>query len=293
MDLSRRTFLASATAALLHASEPVIDIHQHTNYAGRTDDELIEHQRKMGVTRTVLLPAGSKYGLAVGAGGNESVVALARRRPDLFLYFANEVPDLPGARQVLEKYLKLGAIGIGEQKFPVECDSPAIHMVAEVAGEFGVPVLLHFQHATYNMGIERFHTVLEKHPRVTFIGHAQTWWGNIDRNHEQTVLYPKTKVTPGGITDRLLADYPNMYGDLSAGSGLNSLLRDEEHARGFLERHQEKLVYGSDCDDRVGEGAACSGSQCLAAIRRLAPNAGVISKILHGNATRVLRIRAV
>ena len=292
MDLSRRTFLASATAALLHASEPVIDIHQHTNYAGRTDDELIEHQRKMGVTRTVLLPAGSKYGLAVGAGGNESVVALARRRPDLFLYFANEVPDLPDARQVLEKYLKLGAIGIGEQKFPVECDSPAIHMVAEVAGEFGVPVLLHFQHATYNMGIERFHTVLEKHPRVTFIGHAQTWWGNIDRDHEQTVLYPKTKVTPGGITDRLLADYPNMYGDLSAGSGLNSLLRDEEHARGFLERHQEKLVYGSDCDDRVGEGAACSGSQCLAAIRRLAPNAGVVTKILHGNATRVLRLQA-
>lgn len=292
MDLSRRTFLASATAALLHASEPVIDIHQHTNYAGRTDDELIQHQRKMGVTRTVLLPAGSKYGLAVGAGGNESVVALERRRPDLFLYFANEVPDQPGARQVLEKYLKLGAIGIGEQKFPVECDSPAIHMVAEVAEEFGVPVLLHFQHATYNMGIERFHTVLEKHPRVTFIGHAQTWWGNIDRNHEQTVLYPKTKVTPGGITDRLLADYPNMYGDLSAGSGLNSLLRDEEHARGFLERHQDKLVYGSDCDDRVGEGAACSGSQCLAAIRRLAPNAGVVSKILHGNATRLLRIPA-
>src|SRR5579864_3110764 len=167
MNLSRRTFLASATAALLHASEPVIDIHQHTNYAGRTDDQLIEHQRKMGVTRTVLLPAGSKYGLAVGAGGNESVVALSRRRPDLFLYFANEVPDLPDARRVLEKYLKLGAIGIGEQKFPVECDSPAIHMVAEVAEEFGVPVLMHFQHAAYNMGIERFHKVVEKHARVS------------------------------------------------------------------------------------------------------------------------------
>jgi predicted TIM-barrel fold metal-dependent hydrolase len=291
MDLSRRTFLASATAALVRAAEPVIDIHQHTNYAGRTDDQLIEHQRKMGVTRTVLLPAGSKYGLAVGAGGNESVVALARRRPDLFLYFANEVPDLPGARQVLEKYLKLGAIGIGEQKFAVECDSPAIHMVAEVAEEFSVPVLLHFQHATYNMGIERFHAVLEKHPRVPFIGHAQTWWGNIDRNHEQAVMYPKTKVTPGGITDRLLADYPNMYGDLSAGSGLNALMRDQEHARAFLARHQNKLMYGSDCDDRVGEGAACSGSQCLAAIRRLAPPEA-ISKILQGNAARVLHIPA-
>ena len=165
-------------------------------------------------------------------------------------------------------------------------------MVAEVAEAFGVPVLMHFQHETYNLGIERFHAVLEKHPRVAFIGHAQTWWGNIDRKHDQTVLYPKTKVTPAGITDRLLADYPNMYGDLSAGSGLNALLRDEEHARAFLERHQDKLMYGSDCDDRAGQGPSCSGAQCLAAIRRLAPGREVVSKILHGNAARVLRISA-
>jgi predicted TIM-barrel fold metal-dependent hydrolase len=50
-------------------------------------------------------------------------------------------------------------------------------------------------------------------------------------------------------------------------------------------------MYGSDCDDRVGEGAACSGSQCLAAIRRLAPPEA-ISKILQGNAARVLHIPA-
>ena len=143
-EFSRRTFLASAGAALVAASDTVIDIHQHTSYAGRTDDELIAHQRTMGVTRTVLLPAGSKYGLAVGAGGNASVEALARRHSDQFLFFANEVPDLAGARQEMEKYLKAGAIGIGEQKFPVACDSPAIHMVAEVAETFGVPVLLHF-----------------------------------------------------------------------------------------------------------------------------------------------------
>ena len=294
MTISRRAFLgsaaASAAATLVRASEPVIDIHQHTNYAGRSDDELIAHQRTMGVSRTVLQPAGSKYGLAVGAGGNETVVALAHRLPGEFLFFANEVPDLTGARAVLEKYLKTGAIGIGEQKFAVESDSAAIHMVAEVAQEFGVPVLLHFQHGVYNMGIERFHTILEKYPRVSFIGHAQTWWGNIDRNHDQTVLYPKTKVTPGGITDRLLSDYPNMYGDLSAGSGLNSLLRDESQAREFLARHQDKLMFGSDCDDRVGEGPACSGSQCLAAVRRLAPSADIIGKILHRNAERVLRI---
>jgi predicted TIM-barrel fold metal-dependent hydrolase len=290
--LSRRAFLASAAAGLARASETVIDIHQHTNYAGRTDDELIAHQRAMGVTHTMLLPAGSKYGLAAGAGGNESVIALAKRYPNQFSFFANELPDIPGARQVLEKYLKAGAIGIGEQKFAVDCDSPAIHMVAEVAEEFGVPVLLHFQHAAYNMGIERFYKVVEKYARVSFIGHAQTWWGNIDRNHDQAAMYPKTKVTPGGITDRLLSDYPNVYGVLSANSGLNALLRDEDHAREFLSRHQDRLIYGSDCDDRIGEGAACSGARCLAAIRRLAPNREITEKILHRNAARVLKIRA-
>ena len=140
------------------------------------------------------------------------------------------------------------------------------------------------------MGFERFHKVLERHPKVNFIGHAQTWWGNIDSKLDPVVLYPKTPVTPGGITDRLLSDYPNMYGDLSAGSGLNALLRDEEHARAFLDRHQDKLMYGSDCSDRDGEGPRCSGSQCLEAIRKLAPDAKVVRKILSGNAARVLKI---
>src|SRR5207248_9901914 len=36
---SRRTFLAAACATIARAAEPVIDIHQHTNYNGRTKDE--------------------------------------------------------------------------------------------------------------------------------------------------------------------------------------------------------------------------------------------------------------
>ena len=272
------------------ANEPVIDIHQHTNYSGRSNAELVAHQRKMGVSKTVLLPAGSKYGLAVGAGGNDTVVELARQYPKEYVFFANELPDLPQTKTVLEKYLRMGAIGIGEQKFPVEADSSHIDLVAEIAHYFGVPVLLHFEYGTYNLGFERFHKVLERFPQVTFIGHAQTWWGNIDGKLDPRSLYPKTAVTPGGLTDRWLADYSNMYADMSAGSGLNALLRDEEHARAFLKRHQNKLLYGSDCPDRDGQGAKCSGSQQIAAIRRLAPDAEAIRKILYGNAARVLRM---
>jgi predicted TIM-barrel fold metal-dependent hydrolase len=295
--LSRRSFLAASAGCLVdltaEAAEDlrVIDIHQHTNYNRRTDDQLVAHQRKMGVTKTNLLPGGYKPTPSLEVGANETCVNLARQHPKEFVYFANELPDIPTTREVIEKYLKMGALGIGEQKFHVDCDSPPTQLIAEIAAEHHVPVLMHFQHEAFNLHIERFHTMIEKFPKVNFIGHAQTWWANIDRNCDQVTMYPKGKVTPGGITDRLLSDYPNMYGDLSAGSGLNSLLRDEDHARDFLERHQNKLMFGSDCTDTLGEGDKCLGAQILAAVRRLAPNVKMQRKIFHQNAMRVLKVK--
>jgi len=294
--ISRRDFVYSACAAagsvvLPHADEQVIDIHQHTHYSGRTDEELIAHQRGLGVTRTLLLPAGSKYGLEADCYGNDSVMALARAYPKEFSFLANEVPDLPEARKVLEKYLKAGAKGIGEQKFFVDCDSKEIELIASIAREFDVPVLMHFQHQKYNTGFERFYRVLEKFPRVTFVGHAQTWWGNIDRNLDPAEMYPKGKVTPGGLTDKWLAAYPNVYGDLSAGSGSNALLRDEDNARDFLVRHQNKLMFGSDCNDVRGREGNCIGTTQLATLRRLVSDKDVLRKILYGNASRVFKIK--
>ena len=308
--LSRRRFLAAAGVAATHvacgggeevpapekkeeadvADYPIVDIHQHTPYSGRPAAALVAHQRTMGVGKTVMLPAGRKYGLAAEAGGNEVVFPFVEEHPDEYVTFANELPDIPETKEVLEKYLKMGAIGIGEQKFPVDCDSKHIELVASIAQEFDVPVLLHFQHETYNFHFERFHKILEKFPKVNFIGHAQTWWGNVDKNHDQTVMYPKTPVTAGGITDQYLSNYENMFGDLSAGSGQNSMTRDEDHARGFLDRHQNQLLYGSDCSDSDGQGENCSGSGTLAIVRRLAPNETAVKKILHDNAARIMRL---
>ena len=283
-SISRREFLATGCGALAitlprweadgagvpspATPEPILDIHQHTNYAGRTDEQLIRHQQVIRVTTTVLLPAGRFYGLDAKCGTNETVMALRRRHPDKFVYFANEVADLEEAPDVIRRVLRKGAIGIGEQKFRVGSDSHFLERIARLAEEFQVPLLMHFQHAVYNTDIQNFHKTLEKFPRVNFIGHAQTWWGNVDAKHDQKVLYPTGKVTPGGITDRLLADYPNMYGDHSAGSGLNFLVRDPEFAAAFIARHQDKLLFGSDCDDILGRGPGCTGAQLLENIRR-------------------------
>lgn len=310
---SRRGFLAASIAAGAvmaakmgnaddAAPEPIIDIHQHTNYRERSAEQLRAHQRAMGVTRTILLPSGSPVKRAstgdgvhnglggVGAGGNESCLATARQFPQEFSFGTNEVTDLPEARQEIAKYLDLGAIIIGEQKFAVALDSPESQQLYALAAEYRVPILMHLQHGTYNLGFERLPEMLKKFPDTIFIGHAQTWWANIDRNHtDQKQLYPKGPVVAGGLTDRYLADYPNLFADMSAGSGLNALTRDEDHARGFLDRHQSKILYGSDCDDRVGSGTACQGSQTIAAIRKLAPNKAAERKILFDNAKALFR----
>ena len=186
---------------------------------------------------------------------------------------------------------KVGGVVIGEQKFGVECDSPEMQKIYELAQAYRVPVLMHWQFKMYNYGFERFHKMLEKFPRVKFLGHAQTWWANIDRKHtDQTVLYPKGPVTPGGLTDRYLSDYPNIYGDLSAGSGLNALTRDDDFTCDFMTRHRDKLLFGSDCNDRGGGGPTCQGAQTIATIRRLAANRQIERQLLYENAKRVYRL---
>ena len=306
--MDRRTFLtqslaltSSAVLAQESKPEPVIDIHQHTNYSGRTHEQMLLHQRAMGITHTVLLPAGTPMdtpathngksnGLAAKTGGNASCMEFAQAHPKEFFFGANEVTDQAGAVAEIEKYLKLGAVIIGEQKFAVECDSAESQKLYELAAAYDVPILLHFQHLTYNLGYDRFHTILAKHPKTKFIGHAQTFWANIDKDHDWKNLYPKGKLTPGGLTDRYLADYPNMFADMSAGSGLNALLRDEDHTRAFLQRHQDKILYGSDCNDKFGRGPGCQGAGTLEALRRLCPDRKALRKILFDNAKRVLRL---
>jgi predicted TIM-barrel fold metal-dependent hydrolase len=303
--VKRREFLNRCALAVLARTGDdgeIIDIHQHLGYSGRPDDVLLAHQRALGATTTILLPAGRAAtrpsthggvanGLQAEALGNEACVRFAQAHRQAFLFGANDVPDLKGATREIERYLKRGAVVIAEQKFGVECDSAEMQKIYALARAYDVPVLMHWQFKMYNYGFERFHKMLDKFPRVKFLGHAQTWWGNIDRNFaDQTVMYPKGPVTSGGLTDRYLSDYANMYGDLSAGSGLNALTRDEDFTRDFLMRHRDKLLFGSDCSDRDGAGANCLGAQIIAAIRRLAPASQIERKLLYENAKKLFRL---
>ncbi len=311
---SRRKFLQT-TAALGYGvcvsgfaaansfeEEPIIDIHQHLHYHGRSDDDLIRHQASMGVTTSILLPAGTpvnrastNFGasnwLEAQVSGNEQAFGFSQKNPGRFLFGVSEVPDLDNAHKTIRGYLEKGACIIGELKFAVDCNSSYMHKIYELAAVFNVPVLMHWQFERFNFGFDRFHKILKKYPSVNFIGHAQTWWAQVDKNYTNPRnLYPEGPWTSGGITDRLLADYHNIYADMSAGSGLNFLTRDEAQAASFIERHQDKLMFGSDCEDVSGVSPSCGGAETIRRIRKLATGKKTERKLLYENAKRVFRL---
>ena len=296
---TRRHFIGGAAALAAspwcaRAAAPAgttIDIHVHCTHQNRLDEQILVHQRNTGVALSILLPAGETGGLAAGVAGNAHTAAFVRQHPEQFRSFANENVFRPGAAKEIERYLKMGALGIGELKDKVACDSADMQRIAEVAREFDVPMLIHFQDGGYNDGYVRFHRMLEKFPTVKFIGHATAFWAYIDRNQtEKSPRNPTGKVTPGGLTDRWLRDYPNLFGDLSAGSGNNALARDPAFTRGFLARHQDKLMYGSDCYCATGTGPQCLAAAKLGFLQELTDTPEIRQKILSANARRVLKL---
>jgi predicted TIM-barrel fold metal-dependent hydrolase len=242
----RSAFAAAAISGLAAESpwgSPVLDIHLHPRRDGSQE---IDHLEGSGVRKAVLLP---------GAGSGEQALAVMAKYPDRFVRFTNADVRTPGSAGLIRAGLKGGATGIGELKYPVQVDGPEMRRVYDIAAEFRVPVLIHFEEGGFNSGLNRLPEILRSYPRTIFIGHAQSWWAHISADVDDKIGYPAGPVKSAGLTDKLLADYPNIYGDLSANSGRNALARDPEFAAAFLSRHHSKLMFGSDCPCRDGRGA--------------------------------------
>lgn len=269
ITLDRRQFLGSAAAALscsqsranaLEWGGPVLDIHLHPR---RQKDGELDHIIGSGVTQAVLLT-----GSAMAEHSREVVAA----NSDRFAWFVGADLTRPGAIDVLRQNLAAGAMGLGEMKSHVTCDGPEMRAVYALAAEKNVPVLIHFAdfpqfegEGTWNSGIARFPAIVKANPNTLFIGHGDAFWANTSAEVPSGVPYPTGKIKPGGVSDRLLSEYPNFHGDLSANSGRNFLARDPDFAEKFLERHHAKLMFGSDCGCRDGHGAGQTSKQPLIA----------------------------
>jgi predicted TIM-barrel fold metal-dependent hydrolase len=112
-------------------------------------------------------------------------------------------------------------------------------------------------------------------------------------------------VKRGGLTDKWLSDFPNLYEDMSANSGNNALSRDPDFSPDFVARHQDKLIFGSDCSCTDGKGAGTSQSnnpeasrlngKCVAretlGLSRKIASPEVFRKITWQNGIRMFRIQ--
>ena len=155
-----------------------------------------------------------------------------------------------GKLDLLRKYQDAGCRGFGEHKCGIAIDDPRNLEIFHACAEVGFPVLLHLDNSR-NMdqpGLPGLERVLQAVPEGVFIGHAQGWWASIsgDATQDELHAYPKKPVAPGGAMARLFDTYPNIFGDVSAGSGANAFSRDPAHGREFCIQYQDRLLFGTD-----------------------------------------------
>ncbi len=274
----------------------IIDFHLHIKHAGRDLPATIAHIEGLGCEKAVLLP------LEDIAGGllltTDEVLEAQRQYPRRAIPFCQVDLRRDDFQRRIGAYAAAGCRGYGEQKQCLPLDDHRIKRMLDVISELGWPCMFHFQDGKggFNQGIaQHLEPLLKRFPRVTFIGHAQSWWSHISAEvpPPEVSLYPAGPVKTGGLIDRLLASYDNLYGDLSAGSGCNALARDKEFAAGFVRRHRKKLLFASDCPCHDGKGAnwkgGCIGRKTIDLLDGLA-DADTRADILYNNAARLLKL---
>jgi len=302
--LNRRQFLGSAAAAAISRANaqstsewggPVLDIHLHPR---RDEGGELNHVNGSGVTKAVLL---------TGSAMAEHSQAVVAGNPARFVWFVGTDLTKPDAIGILRKLLAAGAIGLGEMKSHVACDGPEMRSVYSLAAEMNLPVLIHFAdfpqfegEGVWNSGIARFPAVVKANPKTVFIGHGDAFWANTSAEVPDGVPYPTGKIKQAGVSDRMLSEFSNFYGDFSANSGRNFLARDPDFAAKFIERHRAKLMFGCDCSCRDGHGAGqnskqpliagkCVARETLTALKQMTSPA-LFHQITWENGTKLMRI---
>ncbi len=246
-----------------------IDIHTHcarekwiprtsdgTDFV--TPDELRVMWDKWGIEKGVQLPL-----VTSDCGGsiitNQEAIRLVKEHPDMFYWFCNIDPrfyqndEKTDFSYYLNFFKERGAKGIGEITSNMYFDDPMVWNLFRHAEKCDMPVLFHIGNkgSDYGLidelGLPRLEKSLKEFPNLIFIGHSQKFWAEIsaDCTEENRNGYPEGKVTTGRVVE-LMDKYPNLHGDLSAGSGGNAIIRDPEFGIWFLEKYQDRLYFGTD-----------------------------------------------
>jgi len=247
-----------------------IDIHVHTRalpgpprngkqtYA--TPEQLIERYEPIGVESAVLLPGVSPE-CSYAPQSSLEIVEVAGKYPERFVPFCNidpramtNSPDSP-FDELLLFYKERGCKGLGEITANLPFDDPMVRNLFKHCEAAGMPVTFHIGPSIggcYGLYDEPGLPMLEKSladfPELVFLGHSQPFWAEIAELESPGIrnTYPTGPVSVEGAVPRLMRRYPNLHGDLSAGSGHNALNRDPDYAARFMEEFQDRLYFGTD-----------------------------------------------
>lgn len=237
-----------------------VDMHTHLGQTWNTTEPLSAevllrwmdaHKVAQAVVLPLVSPESSSYLLT-----SDYVLQETRPFRDRLIPFCSIDPrtsyngGLKGLVGILQKYVEAGAKGFGEHKPGVKIDDPKNMLIYAACAELKLPLLFHLDNQR-NMdepGLPGLAKALAENPGCNFIGHGPGWWASISGGTTQADLggYPKGKVAPGGAMDVLMEKFPNIFSDLSAGSGAGAISRDLEFGREFLIRRQDRVMFGTD-----------------------------------------------
>ena len=316
--LTRRQFAKTAAAAMgLAASRgflPVrsfaapaarraskyIDMHTHVGTVWNGHKELkpaalVHWMDQHDIEKAVVLPLTSPESSSFLCL-TEGALAAAKEFPDRLIPFCSIDPrtsvvgGVRGFETVIRGYVDQGAKGFGEHKVGLDFDDPLMMQIYEVCEKIGIPLLFHMDsiRGKDRPGLPRLARALATFPKLTFIGHGPGWWASISGDAKAADFggYPRRPVKPGGAIDRLMDAFPNLYGELSAGSGAGAISRDPAFGRQFLIRRQDRILFGTDY---LEPGQRVPQFEVLASLKL---PADVERKICRGNAEKLLGLSA-
>ncbi len=240
----------------------LIDVHLHVgklyvDEGAITPEGAIAYLDAAGIGRAAVLPIESPEEAHCYVT-TEQVLDICAQYPDRFIPFCNVDPRIGTGDNSRHIALRLqyaaarGCKGLGEAMSGLYIDAPGLQYTYAACGELGLPIIFHIDgyRNIDEKGFPRLERMLRQFPQTIFVGHGQHFWAEIsgDVTPAQFNIYPPGPIAPGGAILRLLADYPNLYADLSAGSCYNALTRDPDPTFGmrFLQQYHEKLFFGTD-----------------------------------------------
>lgn len=252
----------------------IIDIHQHITcndfpelselaHGPFTAKDLLKDMDKWGIDKSVVLPLTNPENMDhFGVACNQEVIIECNKYSDRLIPFVNIDPrsmlNTPKAdlSKLITIYKDLGCRGIGEVCANIPITSRLYKNLFFHSGEVGLPVLFHMspkRGGLYGLidkaDLSGLEEVLKEFPKTIFIGHAPAFWNAIDGDVKTPKIrngYPKGPITNKGPLWRLMQEYPNLYGDFSAGSGHKALTRDPDTGIEFLKKFNRKIFFGTD-----------------------------------------------